>query len=116
MSPYFSPKKAIAPSPSACSRRRLVDTDGLVGQDLEVHEVLHALDLLLGHRPEVAEVESQAVRGDERALLANMIAQHPAQRPVKKVGSGVIATDRLAAVGSIAATASCPASIEPSIR
>ena len=61
-SPYFSPKKAMAPALSASFARRLVGPHGLVAQDLGVDEVLDASDLLLGHRPEVAEVESQAVR------------------------------------------------------
>ena len=55
---------------------RLVDSDGLVAQDLGVDEILRAPDLLLGHRPEVAEVEPQAVRRYERALLTNVVAEH----------------------------------------
>ena len=75
--------------------RRLESVHRLVPEHLVVYEVLHTGDLLLGHRPEVAEVEAQPVRGDERALLADVVTEHLAQGPVQKVGAGVVSPYRL---------------------
>ncbi len=97
-SPYFSPKNAIAPAALGLLAGRLVGPHRFVAQDLGVDEILDPSDLLLGHRPEVAEVEPQAVGRDERTLLAHVVAEHLSQRPVEQVGAGVVAPDRLAAL------------------
>ena len=46
----------------------------------------------------VAEVEAQAIGGDQRALLLHVVAEHLAQGPVQEVGGGVVAADGVAAV------------------
>ena len=77
----------------------LVEVD-LVGLDLRVvddplvHELLDLPELGVGHRLEMGEVEAQPVRRVERAGLADMGAQHLAQRPVQEVGGRVVALDR----------------------
>ena len=45
----------------------------------------------------VREVEAQAVRADERALLRRLLAEHRAQRPVQEVRRRVVAARRAAA-------------------
>ena len=55
------------------------------------------LQLVGGHRLEVREVEAQAVRRHQRALLLHMRAQDFAQRGVQQVRGGVIAADVVAA-------------------
>ena len=47
----------------------------------------------------MGEVEAQPARVDQRALLAGVLAQLVAERPVEGVGGGVAAGDRPAAVG-----------------
>ena len=78
--------------------RRLRRRYGLVAQYLCVDEVLHAPDLLIGHRPEMAEVEPQPVGSHQRALLAHVVAEHLAQRPVQQMGPGVVAPYGVAAL------------------
>ena len=96
MSPYLSPKKAMAPSSHGLGLGGLVVADGVVGQDLVVGEVLDGADLLGGERVGRAEVEAQAVGVDQGALLLDGLAEHLAQRPVEDVGAGVVAADGVA--------------------
>ena len=98
MSPYLSPKKAIAPSSSASALVVSNDADGRVGQRLGVGEALDLLDLLGGDRLVVREVEAQPVGRDQRAGLLDVVAEHLAQRVVQQVGGGVVAADGVAAV------------------
>jgi hypothetical protein len=75
-----------------------LDARGDVLEDPAVHAALD-LPLLLGRDPlEVREVEAEAVRGDERALLLDVRAEHLAQRGVEEVGGGVVLDDAAAAV------------------
>ena len=99
MSPYLSPKNAIAPSASASSlvvskiaRRR-------VGERLGVGQPFDLEDLLVGHGVVVAEVEAEPVGADHRAGLLHVLAEHLAQRVVQQVGGGVVAADRGAPIG-----------------
>jgi hypothetical protein len=48
---------------------------------------------------EVGEVEAQPAGVDQRALLAGVLAEHVAERPVEGVGGGMAAGDRPPAVG-----------------
>ena len=81
---------------SASSLRGLVGAHRLVGEHPLVGQRLDARQLVGAHRPVVAEVEAQAVGGDERAGLLHVGAEHLAQRPVQDVRAGVVAPDRLA--------------------
>ena len=76
----------------------LVDLDRGVLQDLPIDELLALLDLRVGQRLEMGEVEAHPVGGLVRAELADMRAKHLAQRPVDQMGGGVVAVDRPAAV------------------
>ena len=98
-SPYFSPKKAMAPSRSASSLDISVALTALVGDDLLVGQVLDPLQLLGGDRRVVAEVEPQPVGRHQRAGLLDVVAQHLPQGPVEQVGAGVVAADGLPPVG-----------------
>ena len=69
----------------------------LVAQRLGVDQPLDLGDLLVGDRLVVREVEPQPVGADVRAGLLDVIAEHPAQRPVQQVRAGVVAADGLAA-------------------
>ena len=96
MSPYLSPKNAIAPISSASALRRLERPHAGVGERLRVG---HPLDLgrsARRHRLVVGEVEAQAVGGDERAGLLDVVAEHLAQGAVQQVGGGVVAPRRVA--------------------
>ena len=57
----------------------VVDVHGEVPPQLLVHHSFDAGNLLGRERPEVAKVETQAVRGDQRAFLTNVIPQDPMQ-------------------------------------
>ena len=63
MSPYLSPKKAIAPSASASDLRRLEGPHAGVGERLGVGQPLDLLDLLGGHRARSARSRSAGGRG-----------------------------------------------------
>ncbi len=39
------------------------------------------------------EIESEVIRGDQRACLANLLPQHLSQRSLEEVGGGVVASD-----------------------
>ena len=75
---------------------------GLGGEDLLVHEVLDGADLLRGHGLEVGEVETQGLRGDERAGLVHMVAQDLLEGSVEQMGRGVVAREQAAAVEVVA--------------
>ena len=62
-----------------------------VASYLGIDDRFNGLHLLRGHRLEVGEVEAQSLRIHQRALLFHLITQNLAQRPVQKVGRGVIA-------------------------
>ena len=57
----------------------------------EIHPLLDARQLRRRHALEVAEVETETVRGDERPLLLHMGTQHFAQRSVQQVRGGMVA-------------------------
>src|SRR5690606_11455355 len=65
-----------------------------VGADLVIDDALQLPQLLGADGFEVAEVETQALTVDQRALLLHMLAQHLAQRGVQQVGGGMVALGR----------------------
>ena len=71
---------------------RLEGAHGLVGHDMPVDQPLHPVDLLLGHGPEVAEVEAEVLGADQRSLLLDVAPQDGSQGPVQHVGAGVVAS------------------------
>jgi hypothetical protein len=72
--------------------------NGVVGFDGGVDLFLHRGDLLGGDGGAV-EVEAQAVFIDERTLLRGVCGDDLVQRPMEKVGGGVVGFDRAAAGG-----------------
>ena len=72
---------------------QLLGPYGHVGQDLGIDEVFHLVELGPGHRRVVGEVETQPVRGHQRTLLLDVLAEHLPQSPVEQVGPGVVAPD-----------------------
>ena len=94
MSPYLSPKNAIAPIAIASSLVVSNARSRRVGQRLAVGDLFDLGDLVVGDRGVVAEVEPQPVGADERAGLLDVLAEHLAQRVVQHVRAGVVATDR----------------------
>ena len=76
MSPYLSPKKAIAPISSASA---LVVSNARTGVLASVSRLARrsiSVDLLAVHRLVVGEVEAQPVGRDERAGLLDVLAEH----------------------------------------
>ena len=71
MSPYLSPKNAIAPMLSACGLRGLVVAHRRVGDHLLVGERLDAHQVVGGDRLVVGEVEAQPVRTRRRIRPAS---------------------------------------------
>ncbi len=85
MSPYLSPKNAIAPSASASS---LVVSKIRVGVFVSVSALARrsiSAICVVGDRFVVAEVEPQAIRADHRAGLLDVLAEHLSQRVVQQV-------------------------------
>ena len=70
MSPYLSPKNAIAPIASASSFVVSNTRAGVVAQRLGVGQPLDLDDLLVGDRRVVGEVEAQPVGADVASRLA----------------------------------------------
>ena len=97
-SPYLSPKKAIAPSSLGLLLRGLEVAHLGVGEHLAGHQVLDLGQLGRRDRLVVGEVEAQPVGRHQRALLADVGAEHRAQGPVQQVGAGVVAADGVAAL------------------
>ena len=64
---------------------------GLIAQDLAVGNVLDLLQLFVGYRGEVGEIEAQIIRRDQRASLFDVSSENLAQRGVEQVGRGVMA-------------------------
>ena len=71
-----------------------------VAEDLAVGDVLDLLQLFVGDRGEVREVEAQIVRRDQRAGLLDVSSEHLAQRGVEQVGRRVMAARGRCAVRS----------------
>ena len=76
MSPYFSPKSAIAPAAIASCVFFTSVCTGVLLQDLLVDDALDLEQLLARDGAEVDEVEAQPVGRDERAGLLDVRAQH----------------------------------------
>ena len=76
VSPYFSPKRAMAPRFLASSMGRASVTIGSAREDLVVDQTVDLGELLGRDGLKVREVEAQAVRLDQRACLMRMVAQH----------------------------------------
>ena len=64
--------------------------DRAIGVDLLVGHPLDLVQLVARERGEVSEVEAQPVRGDQRAGLLDMRAQHPPQGRVQQMSRGVV--------------------------
>ena len=77
--------------------RQLLDLDRMALQNHPVDLILHLLDLLLGHRGEVAEVEAAAVLVVVGTGLMDVGAQHLAQRQLQQVADRVVGHDAAAA-------------------
>ena len=71
----------------------------VVIEDFVVDVTLDLLDLLVGQRFGVGEVEAQAVGGDQRPGLPGVGAEDVMQGGVQQVGGGVVAHDVLAPAG-----------------
>ena len=75
---------------------------GLEGADRRVRkrlsrcQVLDARDLVGAHRRVVREVEAQAVGGDQRSGLLDVLTEDLTERVVDEVGGRVVAADRVA--------------------
>ena len=82
----------------ASSTRHELGHHRLVLEQHRVGDVLDARELVVADRLRMAEVEAQAVRRDERALLRDVIAEHLAQRLVQEVRRRVVGADGRAAV------------------
>ncbi len=62
-----------------------------VAANLLVDDALDPLLLVDGDRLEMDEIESQAIRRDERSRLLDVTAEHLAKRRVQQMRRGVIA-------------------------
>ncbi len=95
LSPYFSPKSAIAPPLMASSVLRSSVTTARVAVHLLVHGTLHIAAFVVRHGHAVGEVESQPIGRDERARLAHVRAEPLPERGVQQVRGGVVAARRV---------------------
>ena len=96
LSPYFSPKSAIAPAAIASS---VFFTSVVTVVFSRIRALTMRLDLeplLARDRAEVREVEPQPIRRHERPGLLDVRAEHLAQRRVEQVSGGVVAARRVA--------------------
>ena len=90
-SPYFYRRSARAPISAAYSRvvtkglHRVVLDDAAVGQVFDLAQLGH------GRGAPRLVVEAQPVGSDEGAGLADVVAEHYAQRVVQQVGGGMVA-------------------------
>ena len=78
--------------------RGLEVAHGIVAQYFRVRQVLDALQLLVRHRGEMGEVETQPLGIHRGSLLLDVVAEHLTQRPVQHMRRSVVATDRGAPV------------------
>ena len=93
LSPYFSPKSAIAPRAFASAIGRSVWTTTGSSFRISALTISSTLWISLGHRLRVGEVESQPIRINARAFLMDMPAEHLAQRRLKQMGRRVVPHD-----------------------
>jgi hypothetical protein len=63
-----------------------------------IDDTLDGPDFLRGHGGEVREIKAEAVRGDQRAALLDMLAENPAQGSLEEMGGGMIAGDIMTAL------------------
>ncbi len=91
----------------------------IVGFDPSVHPVLDGDELVRGDRSVVGEVETQSLRGNQRAFLHGLRAQHFAQGRVKEMGTRVVPHRRCAGFGvdqkfdRLAAAQTAPGELAP---
>ncbi len=64
--------------------------DSAVAPDYLIDQILNLGNLLRRHRPEMGEVESEAVRGYEGSGLLDMDSQDSAQGGMHEVGRSVV--------------------------
>ena len=99
-SPYFSSNRARARAVFfRLFYRHDARRDGAVSQHLLVDDALRLAQLVEADGREVVEVEAQEGRRDERACLADVLAEHARERLVQKVRRGVVTLDVGAAHG-----------------
>ena len=96
LSPYFSPKSAIAPAAIASSVDAHLGRHRRVPVDLLVDDPLDAVELVARDRLEMDEVEAQAIGRHERSRLLDVGAEDLAQRRVEQVRGRVVAARRIA--------------------
>ena len=99
VSPYFSPKSAIAPAAIASCVERTSVCTGVLRQicSLTIRSISSSSSRVTAL--EVHEVEPQAVGRHERAGLLDVRAEHLAQRRVEQVRGRVVAPRGVADVG-----------------
>ena len=91
VSPYFSPKSAIAPAAIASCVALTSVWTGVFLQDLLVDDLLDLEQLLARQCREVDEVEAQPIGRDERSGLLDVRAEHLSKRRMQQVSGRVIA-------------------------
>ena len=98
-SPYFSPKKAMAPRSAASFCDISMDRTASLAMTCWLARSSISLQLLGGDGGVVAEVEAQPVGRDQRSGLLDVGPEHLPQGPVEQVGAGVVAADGLPSGG-----------------
>jgi hypothetical protein len=107
ISPYLSPKNAIAPDASASSLRHLAYLHRSSEMTSSLASSCDLLELFALHLPGCEKSKRRRSGSDARALLADVVPEHPPKRRVQQVGSRVVAHQRFAPVRrSITASAS----------
>jgi hypothetical protein len=89
-SPVLFAEQAIAPNSMRFLHSHVMHFGLRIAADLGVHPGLDQAELLGRDGLEVGEVEAQAIRCHQRALLLHVGAQHFAQGGVQQVGGGVV--------------------------
>jgi hypothetical protein len=80
LSPYFLPKRAIAPDCERGVDRELLGRDRVFSRIAAVDQRLDVGERAVGQPVEMAEVEAQPIGSDERARLLDVKADDLAQR------------------------------------
>ena len=96
MSPYLSPKNAIAPIAIASSLVVSNARTGALARISRLARISICSISSVGHRGVVAEVEAQSIGPDERAGLLDVLAEDVAERVVEDVRAGVVAAGGVA--------------------
>ena len=76
----------------------VADFSFCIGADPVVDQILDAAQLVGGDWLEMREIETQAIRRDQRTLLRDVLAQHLAQGGMQQMGRRMIEHDGLASI------------------